>query len=56
MATREEQTNKAIDILIELGHNVEAAYLSGFEPSASNLTREEHYNEAHIYLIDLMTK
>ncbi len=35
---------------------IEAAYLSGFEPSTSNLTDEEHYNEAYIYLTDLTTK
>ena len=35
---------------------IEAAYLSGFEPSSSSLTEEEHSNEAHVYLIELITK
>lgn len=37
-------------------HTIEAAYLSGFEPSTDTLATEEHYTEACRYLIDLTSK
>lgn len=35
---------------------IEAAFLSGFEPSTENLTQEELSNEANDYLLNFMKK